>query len=83
MIVKMKLLAGMDWLGPFAWVLGVLTLTALVARGLRTLFPTLPSRESEEAPFGNELDDLQARYARGELSEVEFNAARMTAHALS
>ncbi len=81
MIAQIKLLAGVKWLWPAAVVAAGLGLIVVGFRGLQTLFPQLPEREdTEEAIAGDSLDDLKARYARGELSEVEFNAGRAFAH---
>jgi hypothetical protein len=82
MIAKLSLLSGAKWLVPFGFILAGLGLVSLAARGLITLFPKLPARESEGVPLEGDLEDLRARYARGELSEAEFSAASSMAHVM-
>lgn len=65
------LMAGMGWLGLLAMALFWIGIIALVFWGVSNLFP---NRRSDVEP--DALEILRRRYARGEISRVEFEQAR-------
>jgi putative membrane protein len=63
------------WGGPFLWIGGLLVLVLLVALTIAIVRTRTPGRSSRSGNVssGSALAILQARYARGELSQEEYS----------